>query len=263
MMAGGSWKDFVDRPSPHPSPRPDNVEIVWKLGLSMEPIIMAQQRRRNGTLVHTARRAPSRSAPWDSIAPGRSRRSPTSRKSIPPFVSTILPAVPHALRAVRQHQADQATISPWRRTWTPDSGARCVPGLDLDWRRGLPGDQHRVRRRRRQHRCRHRQVQDAVQGQRLPAHQQRGAHQAAAGRRGSVAVPLFRRAHGAGGGGWRTGRIRHPQGGRALLDLQHRHGGEPAAAQHGDRAGNFQIELDADKQVERPAHRYPRPISTR
>jgi len=53
MMAGGSWKDFVDRTFATPFAKANNVEIVWKLGLSMEPIIMAQQRRPQWDLVHT------------------------------------------------------------------------------------------------------------------------------------------------------------------------------------------------------------------
>jgi putative spermidine/putrescine transport system substrate-binding protein len=53
MMAGGSWKDYVDKTFATPFAKANNVEIVWKLGLSMEPIIMAQQRRPQWDLVHT------------------------------------------------------------------------------------------------------------------------------------------------------------------------------------------------------------------
>jgi putative spermidine/putrescine transport system substrate-binding protein len=54
MMPGGSWKDFVDKTFATPFAKANNAEIVWKLGLSMEPIIMAQQRRPQWDLVHTA-----------------------------------------------------------------------------------------------------------------------------------------------------------------------------------------------------------------
>jgi spermidine/putrescine-binding protein len=53
MMAGGSWKDFVDKTFATPFAEKNKVEIVWKLGLSMEPIIMAQQRNPQWDLVHS------------------------------------------------------------------------------------------------------------------------------------------------------------------------------------------------------------------
>jgi spermidine/putrescine-binding protein len=45
LMAGGSWKDFVSKTFAEPFAKANNVELVWKLGLSQEPIVMAQQRR--------------------------------------------------------------------------------------------------------------------------------------------------------------------------------------------------------------------------
>ena len=221
---------------------------------------------RNGISSIPARRAPSSSAPWASIAHGRSRRSPISRRSIRPFVRASWPA--SATRPTG------CASTPSRSTADHVVGRTCGIPPSRARSRSRPGTGLATRSSRR---STSRSAAPpttsisgspssrAVQGQWLPAHQQRRAHQAAAGRRRSVAVPLFRRAHRAGGRGRRARRIRHPEGGRALLDLQHRHGGEPAAAKHGARA-EIREHQARRRQADRvrPAHRLSaRPISTR
>ena len=53
MMAGGSWKNFVTGVFFGPFAKANDAEIIWKIGLSMEPIIMAEQRNPQWDLVHT------------------------------------------------------------------------------------------------------------------------------------------------------------------------------------------------------------------
>jgi spermidine/putrescine-binding protein len=52
MLPGGTWKDYLDKTFIEPFAKANNVEIVYKLGLAMEPIVMAQQRRPQWDLIH-------------------------------------------------------------------------------------------------------------------------------------------------------------------------------------------------------------------
>jgi spermidine/putrescine-binding protein len=54
IMAGGSWKDFVDKIFGQPFAQANHVEIVWKTGLSQEPLIMAQRARPQWDLIHSS-----------------------------------------------------------------------------------------------------------------------------------------------------------------------------------------------------------------
>lgn len=54
VMAGGSWRDFVARTFVDPFAQQNRVEIVWRLGIAQEPMIMAQQRRPQWDLSHSS-----------------------------------------------------------------------------------------------------------------------------------------------------------------------------------------------------------------
>src|SRR4051794_8241060 len=52
MLPGGTWKEFMDKTFIEPFAKANNVEIVYKLGLAMERIVMAQQRRPQWDMIH-------------------------------------------------------------------------------------------------------------------------------------------------------------------------------------------------------------------
>jgi spermidine/putrescine-binding protein len=85
MMAGGSWKDFVSKTFAEPFAAANNVEIVWKLGLSMEPMIMAQQRRPQWDLVHTGQSKAEQLGSMGLYRPWTQERIPNLAKIHPSF----------------------------------------------------------------------------------------------------------------------------------------------------------------------------------
>lgn len=53
LMAGGSWKEWVDQTFVTPFATANSVEVAWKQGLGHEPLVMAQKSRPQWDLIHT------------------------------------------------------------------------------------------------------------------------------------------------------------------------------------------------------------------
>ncbi len=53
LMGGGSWKEMVEEAFFEPFATSRSIEIVWRLGLTQEPLVMAQQRRPQWDLSHS------------------------------------------------------------------------------------------------------------------------------------------------------------------------------------------------------------------
>lgn len=54
IMAGGSWKEWVDQYFAQPFAKAHNIDIIWKLGLGQEPLVMAQRTRPQWDLIHSS-----------------------------------------------------------------------------------------------------------------------------------------------------------------------------------------------------------------
>jgi putative spermidine/putrescine transport system substrate-binding protein len=52
LIAGGSWRDFFHQTFSEPFAKAKNVEITYRLGLSFEPMIMAQRRSPQWDIIH-------------------------------------------------------------------------------------------------------------------------------------------------------------------------------------------------------------------
>lgn len=120
MMAGGSWKDFVAKTFTDPFASANSIEIVWKLGLSMEPMIMAQQRRPQWDLVHTGQ---ARAEQLGSMALYRSwtvEKLPNLAKIHPSFKYQFLAGKCHTpfglLINTKQIKGDGNS---WSELWNP------------------------------------------------------------------------------------------------------------------------------------------------
>jgi spermidine/putrescine-binding protein len=120
MMAGGSWKDFVDKTFVAPFAKDNGVEVVWKLGLSMEPIIMAQQRRPQWDLVHTGQTRAEQLGSMSLYMPWTEDKMPNLAKIHPSFKYEHLAGkchTPYGL-LVNTKQIKDSTNS-WFDLWNP------------------------------------------------------------------------------------------------------------------------------------------------
>lgn len=120
MMAGGSWKDFVDKTFVTPFAKPNNLEIVWKLGLAMEPIIMAQQRRPQWDLVHTGQTKAEQLGSMGLYKPWTQDRMPNLAKIHPSFKYEHLAGkchTPYGLLVNTKEIKDDANS--WLELWNP------------------------------------------------------------------------------------------------------------------------------------------------
>jgi putative spermidine/putrescine transport system substrate-binding protein len=120
MMAGGSWKDFVDKTFVTPFAKANNIEIIWKLGLAMEPIIMAQARNPQWDLVHTGQTKSEQLGSMNLYLPWTQDKMPNLAKIHPSFRYEHLAGkvhTPYGLLVNTKQIKDE--VSSWFDLWNP------------------------------------------------------------------------------------------------------------------------------------------------
>jgi len=120
MMAGGSWKDFVSKVFAEPFAKANNLELVWKLGLSMEPTVMAQQRRPQWDVIHSNQARASQLGAMSLYRPWAEDRIPNLAKIHPSFRYEFLAGkchTPYGL-CVNTKQISRP-ITSWVDLWDP------------------------------------------------------------------------------------------------------------------------------------------------
>lgn len=120
MMAGGSWKDYVDKTFVASFAKANNVEVIWKLGLSMEPIIMAQQRNPQWDLVHTGQTRAEQLGAMKLYLPWTQDKMPNLAKVHPSFKYEHLAGkchTPYGLLVNTKEIKDE--ITSWFDLWNP------------------------------------------------------------------------------------------------------------------------------------------------
>ena len=120
MMAGGSWKDFVDKTFVEPFAKANNIEIVWKLGLAMEPIIMAQQRRPQWDMVHTGQTKAEQLGSMGLYRPWTKDRLPNLAKIHPSFKFEHLAGKCHTPYGLLVNTKEiKEPVTSWFDLWSP------------------------------------------------------------------------------------------------------------------------------------------------
>jgi spermidine/putrescine-binding protein len=120
MMAGGSWKDFVNKVFAEPFAKEHNIEIVWKLGLGMEPTVMAQQRRPQWDLIHSNQARASQLGAMSLYRPWTEDRIPNLKQIHPAFRYEFLAGkchTPYGL-CVNTKQITRP-VNSWMDLWDP------------------------------------------------------------------------------------------------------------------------------------------------
>jgi putative spermidine/putrescine transport system substrate-binding protein len=121
MMAGGSWKDYVSKTFAEPFAQANNLELVWKLGLSMEPTIMAQQRRPQWDCVHTGQSKAEQLGSMGLYRPWTEDRIPNLAKIHPSFKYQFVAGKCHTpyglLVNTKQIKGDG---NAWAELWNPE-----------------------------------------------------------------------------------------------------------------------------------------------
>jgi spermidine/putrescine-binding protein len=120
MMAGGSWKDFVGKTFVEPFAKANNLEIVWKLGLSMEPMIMAQQRRPQWDLVHSGQSKAEQLGSMGLYRPWTADRIPNLAKIHPSFKYQFLAGKCHTPYGLLVNTKEvKGDANAWAEMWNP------------------------------------------------------------------------------------------------------------------------------------------------
>lgn len=120
MMAGGSWRDFVARSFADPFAKASNVELVWKLGLSQEPVVMAQQRRPQWDCNHSNQARAGQLGAMGLYRPWTPDRIPNLAKIHPSFRYEFIAGkvhTPYGL-CVNTRQI-RRPVNSWEDLWDP------------------------------------------------------------------------------------------------------------------------------------------------
>lgn len=121
MMAGGSWKDFVSKTFAEPFAKSNNAELVWKLGLAMEPIIMAQQRRPQWDLVHSGQAKAEQLGSMGLYRPWSQERIPNLAKIHPSFKYEHLAGKVHTPYGLLVNTKEiKGEANSWWDLWKPE-----------------------------------------------------------------------------------------------------------------------------------------------
>jgi putative spermidine/putrescine transport system substrate-binding protein len=125
MMAGGSWKEWVEKVFAAPFAKANNVELVWKLGLTQEPIVMAQQRRPQWDLIHSSQTRAGQLGAMGLYLPWTEKTIPNLDKIHPSFRYEYLAGKCHTPYGLCVNTAKIKTpVTSWTDLWNPEYKGR-------------------------------------------------------------------------------------------------------------------------------------------
>ncbi|WP_210495256.1 ABC transporter substrate-binding protein [Microvirga antarctica] len=125
MMAGGSWKEWVAKVFAEPFAKANNVELVWKLGLTQEPIVMAQQRRPQWDLIHSSQTRAGQLGAMGLYLPWTDETIPNLSKIHPSFRYEFLAGKCHTPYGLCVNTAKiKKPITSWLDLWDPELKGR-------------------------------------------------------------------------------------------------------------------------------------------
>ncbi len=253
LMAGGTWKDWVNGSVVEPFVKEKKAEVVWRLGLTHEPMVMAQRRNPQWDLIHINQNRSTQLGAMNLLMPFAEDRLPNLKKIHPSFRYEFIAGKVHTPygMAVNTKQITKPVDS-WLALWDPAyKGKVAFPAWNWVGDEVFHAINGALGGSVGKHRSRHRQVQGTVQGEQLQDHQQCRAHAANDDRGRSLDVPAFRRPHRAHQAGRRAGRIRHAQGRRPELGVEHGHHRQPAESRRSiSPTSSSTMSLSAESQVD-------------
>src|SRR5438445_12055696 len=83
LFPGGSWQEWFNNTFVKPFEQATRVQTVWKLGLSFEPLAIAQRRRPQWDLIHEDQNTSSQLGALNAVLEWREERIP-HRKHVHP-----------------------------------------------------------------------------------------------------------------------------------------------------------------------------------
>lgn len=120
MAPGGSWKDYMSKAFAEPFAKTNNIELVWKLGLTHEPVVMAQQRRPQWDAIHSNQTRSGQLGGMGLFRPWTVERMPNLTKIHPSFRYEFLAGkchTPYGLCVNTRHI--KRPINSWSDLWDP------------------------------------------------------------------------------------------------------------------------------------------------
>ncbi|MGG5822725.1 ABC transporter substrate-binding protein [Falsiroseomonas sp. HW251] len=120
VMAGGSWKDFVSKTFAEPFAAQQRIELVWRLGIAQEPMIMAQQRRPQWDVSHSSQTRSGQLGAMGIYLPWPSDRIPNTAKIHPAFRYEHLVGKVHTPYGMMVNTRQiRRNVDSWNDLWDP------------------------------------------------------------------------------------------------------------------------------------------------
>jgi spermidine/putrescine-binding protein len=125
LMAGGTWKDWVNASIVDPFVKEKKVEIVWRLGLTHEPMVMAQRRNPQWDLIHINQNRSTQLGAMNLVMPYTEDRLPNLKKIHPSFRYEFVAGkvhTPYGLAVNTKHI--KKPVDSWMALWDPEFKGR-------------------------------------------------------------------------------------------------------------------------------------------
>jgi putative spermidine/putrescine transport system substrate-binding protein len=120
IMPGGSWKEWVEKTFTAPFGTANEVEILWKIGLGQEPLVMAQQARPQWDLIHTGQMRAGQLGAMGLYQPLAEDKMPNLAKIHPSFRYPYLAGKCHTPYGLCVNTSKiTREITSWEDLWDP------------------------------------------------------------------------------------------------------------------------------------------------
>ncbi|SMH36590.1 ABC transporter substrate-binding protein [Mesorhizobium australicum] len=125
LMAGGSWKEWVDQTFVAPFAQANDVDVAWKLGLGQEPLVMAQKARPQWDLIHTGQMRAGQLGAMGLYKPLSEESLPNLKQIHPSFRYEYLAGKCHTPYGLCVNTKRIARpITSWNDLWDPEFKGR-------------------------------------------------------------------------------------------------------------------------------------------
>ncbi len=120
IMAGGSWKEWVDQYFAQPFEKATGATVIWKLGLAQEPMVMAQRARPQWDLIHSSQARASQLGAMGLYRKFDAARIPNLAQIHPSFQYAYLAGKCHTPYGLCVNTAKiKRPIDSWTDLWDP------------------------------------------------------------------------------------------------------------------------------------------------
>jgi spermidine/putrescine-binding protein len=120
LFPGGSWQEWFNTTFAKPFEEAARVQMVWKLGLAFEPLVIAQRRRPQWDLIHENQNTSSQLGALNAVVDWKEERIPNLKNVHPAFRYPYLAGKVHTPYGLAVNSKRiKRPVTRWADLWDP------------------------------------------------------------------------------------------------------------------------------------------------